>query len=100
MKEYGQEYFSKIILDIKKKPRTWLITGVAGFVGSNLLEYLLNINQKVIGIDNFITGYKFNLENVKSSVILKNWKNFGKKLNFIELTILNPIQNFLNKKTF
>ena len=76
MKEYGQEYFSKIILDIKKKPRTWLITGVAGFVGSNLLEYLLNINQKVIGIDNFITGYKFNLENVKSSVILKNWKNF------------------------
>ena len=76
MKEDVQEYFSKIILDIKKKPRTWLITGVAGFVGSNLLEYLLNINQKVIGIDNFITGYKFNLENVKSSVTLKKWKNF------------------------
>ena len=76
MKKNEQEYFSRIILDIKKKPRTWLITGVAGFVGSNLLEYLLNINQKVVGIDNFITGYKSNLEDVKSSVTLKKWKNF------------------------
>jgi UDP-N-acetylglucosamine 4-epimerase len=76
MKKYAEEFFSKIILDIKKKPRTWLITGVAGFVGSNLLEYLLNIDQKVVGIDNFITGYKSNLEDVKLSVTLKKWKNF------------------------
>lgn len=43
---------------------TWLITGVAGFIGSNLLEALLRLNQKIIGLDNFCTGTKSNLEEV------------------------------------
>ena len=40
---------------------TWLVTGVAGFIGSNLMESLLSMNQNVIGIDNFATGYKDNI---------------------------------------
>lgn len=58
----------------------WLITGVAGFIGSNLLEALLKLNQKVTGLDNFSTGHRHNLEEVKASVGLESWGNF----NFIE----------------
>jgi UDP-N-acetylglucosamine/UDP-N-acetylgalactosamine 4-epimerase len=49
-------------------PRTWLITGVAGFIGSNLLERLLRLDQYVIGLDNFSTGYQRNLDEVRSAV--------------------------------
>ena len=45
---------------------TWLITGIAGFIGSNLLEKLLKMNQQVIGLDNFLTGHMSNLEEVKA----------------------------------
>lgn len=55
---------------------TWLITGVAGFIGSHLLEELLNLNQKVVGLDNFFTGSKKNLGEVKKSVAPEQWKNF------------------------
>ncbi len=47
--------FQKIITHLEKNQYTWIITGVAGFIGSNLLEFLLKNNQKVIGIDNFLT---------------------------------------------
>lgn len=47
---------------LKSKQYTWLITGVAGFIGSNLLEKLLVLNQKVIGLDNFETGYQHNID--------------------------------------
>lgn len=47
---------------LKNNQSTWLITGVAGFIGSNLLEELLNLNQKVVGIDNFETGYQYNID--------------------------------------
>jgi len=57
-------------------PKTWLITGVAGFIGSNLLEALLNLNQKVIGLDNLSTGFMDNLDEVKVSVAEHQWKNF------------------------
>jgi UDP-N-acetylglucosamine 4-epimerase len=46
------------------EPRVWLVTGVAGFIGSNLLEQLLRLNQKVIGLDNFATGHRRNLDEV------------------------------------
>lgn len=55
---------------------TWLITGVAGFIGSNLLETLLETNQKVVGLDNFSTGYNENLEEVRQIVGEQMWGNF------------------------
>ena len=62
----NKKLFKKIL--IQKK--TWLITGVAGFIGSNILEILISNNQNVIGIDNFSSGKKKNI-----SKFLKN-KNF------------------------
>lgn len=66
-------------------PKTWLITGVAGFIGSNLLETLLKLNQKVVGLDNFATGYQHNLDEVESLVTAEQWAKF----NFIEGDIRN-----------
>jgi UDP-N-acetylglucosamine 4-epimerase len=57
-------------------PKTWLITGVAGFIGSNLLETLLRLNQRVVGLDNFSTGHQRNLDEVKTLVTLEQWRNF------------------------
>lgn len=56
-------------------PRTWLITGVAGFIGSNLLETLLALDQKVIGVDNLVTGSEANLRDVQDRVG-NAWLNF------------------------
>lgn len=54
----------------------WLITGVAGFIGSNLLETLLNLNQIVIGIDNFVTGYRRNIDEVLVGLSSQQRKKF------------------------
>lgn len=60
---------SQLLLEqLLRQPKTWLITGVAGFIGSNLLEALLKLNQKVIGLDNFATGHQYNLDEVQSLV--------------------------------
>lgn len=61
---------------LKRSPKKWLITGVAGFIGSNLLEHLLKLDQKVVGLDNFSTGKKYNLNEVKKIVPKNQWKNF------------------------
>lgn len=61
---------------LKKKIHSWLITGVAGFIGSNILERLLLSNQKVVGVDNLSTGSLTNLKNVKKLVGKEKWKNF------------------------
>lgn len=58
------------------EPRTWLITGVAGFIGSNLLETLLNLGQQVVGLDNFSTGHQHNLDEVQSLVSKEQWQRF------------------------
>lgn len=58
------------------EPKTWLITGVAGFIGSNLLETLLLLNQKVVGLDNFATGFQHNLDEVQSLVSAEQWEGF------------------------
>lgn len=55
---------------------TWLVTGVAGFIGSNLLETLLKLNQRVVGLDNFATGHQRNLDEVRSLVTAEQWVNF------------------------
>ena len=63
--------------NLKENPKTWLVTGCAGFIGSNLIETLLKLNQKVLGLDNFATGHKHNLEHVKNSVSKTQWNNFS-----------------------
>jgi UDP-N-acetylglucosamine 4-epimerase len=55
---------------------TWLITGVAGFIGSNLMESLLKLNQKVVGLDNFSTGYKHNIDAVLKILSPEQVSNF------------------------
>ena len=62
--------------NLNNNSEKWLVTGVAGFIGSNLLEFLLQNNQIVIGIDNFSTGNKRNLLQVKDTVTHNEWKNF------------------------
>jgi len=56
--------------------KTWLISGVAGFIGSNLLETLLKQNQFVVGLDNFSTGHQMNLDQVQSLVSAEQWSRF------------------------
>lgn len=68
--------YSTALADMEKNPRTWLITGVAGFIGSNLLEKLLKHGQNVVGLDNFLTGYQKNLDMVHAIVGDAAWKNF------------------------
>ena len=61
---------------LTQAPKRWLITGVAGFIGSHLLEKLLNLGQEVVGLDNFATGSKANLAAVAELVGNKRWQNF------------------------
>jgi UDP-N-acetylglucosamine 4-epimerase len=58
-------------------PKKWLVTGAAGFIGSNLVETLLKLNQTVVGLDNFVTGRPANLEDVRASVTSSQWQRFG-----------------------
>ena len=62
---------------LQAQPKTWLITGVAGFIGSNLLERLLSLDQNVVGLDNFSTGKPSNLEQVERLVTARQWRNFS-----------------------
>jgi len=57
-------------------PRKWLITGVAGFIGSAILEDLLKRDQEVVGLDNFFTGKRENLKDVKTLVSPEQWARF------------------------
>ena len=62
---------------IKERKKRWLITGVAGFIGSHLLERLLITNQEVVGLDDFSTGFEKNLNDVKEKVGKDRWDNFS-----------------------
>ena len=68
--------YQTVCEQLKRAPKTWLITGVAGFIGSNLLETLLKLDQKVVGLDNFATGHQHNLDEVQASVTTEQWSNF------------------------
>lgn len=68
--------YQTVCEQLKSAPKTWLITGVAGFIGSNLLETLLKLDQKVVGLDNFATGHQHNLDEVQASVTTEQWSNF------------------------
>jgi len=61
---------------LQQAPRTWLVTGVAGFIGSNLLETLLKLDQTVVGLDNFATGHQRNLDEVQTLVSPQQWAKF------------------------
>ncbi len=77
--------FEQVKIDLLRNQYTWCVTGVAGFIGSNILETLLKLNQKVVGLDNFSTGYQKNLNEAKSAVSSPQWANF----NFFEGDIRN-----------
>ncbi len=71
MTQYG-----KVKQLLINEPKIWLVTGVAGFIGSNLLETLLLLNQKVVGLDNFATGFQHNLDEVQGLVSTEQWERF------------------------
>jgi len=68
--------YEKVKQELLNNKKVWLITGVAGFIGSNLLETLLLLDQKVVGLDNFATGFQHNLDEVKSLVSAEQWEGF------------------------
>jgi UDP-N-acetylglucosamine/UDP-N-acetylgalactosamine 4-epimerase len=68
--------YEQLLKQLPQQPKTWLITGVAGFIGSNILETLLKTGQRVVGLDNFATGYQHNLDEVQSLVSPAQWVNF------------------------
>ncbi len=68
--------YEQVQNQLRQTPKTWLITGVAGFIGSNLLETLLKLNQRVVGLDNFATGHQHNLDEVQLLVSPDQWSNF------------------------
>ena len=68
--------YETLLATLPSQPKTWLVTGVAGFIGSNLLETLLKLNQRVVGLDNFATGHQHNLDEVQSLVSSEQWANF------------------------
>ena len=65
-----------LVSKIQQSHATWLVTGAAGFIGSNLVESLLSLGQRVIGLDNFASGHRGNLDQLKQSVGLEKWGNF------------------------
>ena len=68
--------YQTVCEQLQQAPKIWLVTGVAGFIGSNLLETLLKLNQKVVGLDNFATGHQHNLDEVQNLVSTEQWANF------------------------
>lgn len=68
--------YTELLQHIEQEPSTWLVTGVAGFIGSNLLQTLLSHGQRVVGLDNFLTGYQHNLDMVRELVTPEQWERF------------------------
>ncbi|MGO4381894.1 SDR family oxidoreductase [Pseudoduganella sp. RAF19] len=75
--------FEQVQEHLKGQRYHWLVTGAAGFIGSNLVEALLKLGQRVTGLDNFATGHQHNLDQVRELVGSANWANFD----FIEADI-------------
>lgn len=68
--------YEQLQIQLRHAPKTWLVTGVAGFIGSNLLESLLKLDQLVVGLDNFATGHQRNLDEVQNLVTPAQWAKF------------------------
>lgn len=70
-------HYETIKLQLQRAPKVWLVTGVAGFIGSNMLETLLKLDQTVVGLDNFATGHQRNLDEVQGLVSSEQWSRFS-----------------------
>lgn len=81
--EATETQYARVSAQLSAQPARWLVTGVAGFIGSNLLLKLLELDQIVVGLDNLETGFAHNLEQVQSLVSSERWKRFS----FIERSI-------------
>lgn len=68
--------YAAVKKELRARPKRWLVTGVAGFIGSNLLEHLLKLDQNVVGLDNFATGKKSKLNEVRSLASAAQWGRF------------------------
>ncbi len=62
---------------LRSEPKTWLVTGAAGFIGSNIVEQLLRLDQRVVGLDDFSTGHQKNLDEVRALVSAAQWSRFN-----------------------
>lgn len=82
----GNPAYQEVLERLRAEPKGWLITGVAGFIGSNLLEALLRLDQWVVGLDNCATGHRRNLADVQVAVGNEAWRRFR----FVEGDITNP----------
>jgi UDP-N-acetylglucosamine 4-epimerase len=69
-------FYEKVQNKLLTAPQSWLVTGCSGFIGSNLLDTLLRLNQTVVGVDNFSTGKRSNLDEVQSLVTTEQWRRF------------------------
>lgn len=68
--------YAQVLAALKGAPQTWLVTGAAGFIGSHLVEALLRLDQRVVGMDNFATGHRQNLDDVQAAVSPTQWARF------------------------
>jgi UDP-N-acetylglucosamine 4-epimerase len=74
--ENGMTAYEKLQGALRAEPKTWLVTGAAGFIGSNLVEALLKLDQRVVALDNFATGHRRNLDEVRTLVAPAQWRRF------------------------
>lgn len=83
--------YHQIQTQLQESPEAWLVTGVAGFIGSNLLEELLMLGQRVVGVDNFSTGHRSNLVQVRKIVGESRWRLF--KMHEADICNLDACRN-------
>ncbi|HEY9102134.1 SDR family oxidoreductase [Chitinimonas sp.] len=68
--------YGQVCAHLRQQPTRWLVTGAAGFIGSHLAETLLKLDQQVVGLDNFSTGYQRNLDEIQRQVSAEQWSRF------------------------
>jgi len=81
----GHDAFAAVQQRLSERPLRWLVTGSAGFIGSHLLEMLLRLGQNVVSVDNFATGYRANLDEVRRAVGERAWQRHS----FLEADIID-----------